>query len=494
MAITLERRWVDTGRRALLVAPVGLLSAVVVGAVLRLVLLGSDSVWLDEAVSVDIAHEGPLGIARRAADETHPPLYYTLLHFWMAVFGDSETAVRALSAAIGTTIVPVAFALGRELAGGAAGVGAAVLVAVSPIQVQYAQEARMYALLALTSGISFLALSRILRAPSKAWVVLYAAATAAMLYSHVYGLFLLAAQAAFVAVLWFAREPERRPRGRPLAVGFGTALALYAPWTVALYQQVSREVQGEDANLAWLDAPGAGDVWDTVVHWAGSEGGALALCTLAVAAAGTMLMTRVRSGSSRLSAGALAGDETVVLLVLWTTVPLVLPFIVSHVTPVHVFLSRYTVSSALALAVLAAVLASRLPRPLDRVAAASVFATLAAGTALYHATYTKTDWRSASAYLEARLTAADLIVLDRPFSTYPLRYYFSPPESQLEPQDVQVTEARARAVEERGGTVWYMRTSPDEPTAAYDVLRQVDGEPRKVTFPRLELQVFGGPT
>ena len=69
--------------------------AVAIGVVLRF--WTQSHLWLDEALSVNIA-KLPVGdIPEALRHDGHPPLYYWLLHGWMAVFGESDRSVRALS-------------------------------------------------------------------------------------------------------------------------------------------------------------------------------------------------------------------------------------------------------------------------------------------------------------------------------------------------------------------------------------------------------------
>ncbi len=92
------------------------LSAIVlIGASLRLYQLGTQSIWFDEAFSVWVAKAGVLQIIQTTAKDTHPPLYYFILHYWMAIFGDSELAVRGLSAFFGILAIPMVYVIGRQL-------------------------------------------------------------------------------------------------------------------------------------------------------------------------------------------------------------------------------------------------------------------------------------------------------------------------------------------------------------------------------------------
>src|SRR3954463_670603 len=69
--------------------------AVAAGGVLRF-WVRSD-LWLDEALSVNIARLPVRAIPGAPRHDGAPPLYYVLLHFWMRLFGAGDFAVRALS-------------------------------------------------------------------------------------------------------------------------------------------------------------------------------------------------------------------------------------------------------------------------------------------------------------------------------------------------------------------------------------------------------------
>lgn len=120
---------------------------------LRFYHLAGQSLWSDEGNSVALAQARLGEITARTAWDIHPPLYYWLLHAWMRVFGQSEVAVRALSAVAGVLLVAVVYRVGARFFGKQVGLLAAIIVTVSPFQVYYAQEARMYALLALLGAL-----------------------------------------------------------------------------------------------------------------------------------------------------------------------------------------------------------------------------------------------------------------------------------------------------------------------------------------------------
>ena len=130
-----------------------------VGALLRAWQIGAKSIWIDEAFSVWVARQPPAeGVRWLARIDQHPPLYYVLLHLWLAL-GDGPAAVRLLSATVSTLNIPALYALGARLFGRRVGLLAAAVLALSPFHVYLAQEARMYALLSLAVTASLWAVA-----------------------------------------------------------------------------------------------------------------------------------------------------------------------------------------------------------------------------------------------------------------------------------------------------------------------------------------------
>ena len=144
---------------------VGVGVGLVVAAGLLLRFWTRSGLWLDEALTVDIArlplHEIPNALKHDGA----PPLYYYLLHFWIVLFGQSNDAVRSLSGVIAVLTLPVAWLCGRRFGGRAVAWTMLVLLASAPFAVYYATESRMYALVILLTGCGFLALQRAVAAP-----------------------------------------------------------------------------------------------------------------------------------------------------------------------------------------------------------------------------------------------------------------------------------------------------------------------------------------
>ena len=96
---------------------VGVGVAVVVAAGLPLRFWTRSGLWLDEALTVDVARLPLHELSNALKHDGAPPLYYVLLHFWMGLFGQSNDAVRALSGVFAVLTLPVGYLCGRRFGG-----------------------------------------------------------------------------------------------------------------------------------------------------------------------------------------------------------------------------------------------------------------------------------------------------------------------------------------------------------------------------------------
>ena len=144
-----QTRWIAT-----------LAAIVLAGAALRLFHLGKESLWLDEAFSVSIARTTIAHIIEETSLDFHPPLYYVVLYYWVHWFDSLDATVRLLSVVFSLGTIVATWAVGRRLFGINSALIAVALVACSRFQIEFAQEARMYALLGLLGVVATYCLMR----------------------------------------------------------------------------------------------------------------------------------------------------------------------------------------------------------------------------------------------------------------------------------------------------------------------------------------------
>ena len=165
----------------------------------------------------------------------HPPLYYVLSRAWQQLFGSSIASARSLSVFFSLLLFPVVFWLCRELfEEPTPGWWAMGLLAISPVQVLYAQEAREYSLLLLTTALSCVTLVAAVKKQKWSWWIFYAVATALNLYVSLLGGYVAIAQGVYILLL-----EKFRPNKVTIRYSFSgvLALVLFAPWLWNMYTQ-----------------------------------------------------------------------------------------------------------------------------------------------------------------------------------------------------------------------------------------------------------------
>lgn len=212
------------------------------------------ALWLDEALTVNIAELPLHNLVDALRRDGAPPLYYVLLHGWIRLFGSGDVAVRALSSLFAVATIPLVYVAATRIGGRRAAWFAVALLASSPYAIRYATEARMYSLIVLLTVLGVIAVERAVRAPT-AWRLAGVAAVAgALALTHYWALFIVASS--FAVLLY-----RRRPRVA-LALGGGAAVAL-APWLPVLLYQLAH------TGAPWAPAPGLQVTVDAIVDFAG---------------------------------------------------------------------------------------------------------------------------------------------------------------------------------------------------------------------------------
>jgi hypothetical protein len=228
--------------------------------------LGARNLWFDEAWSWYVSRQPVSVILEEGRSNIHPPFLHIVLKVWTALFGESRVALRMPSLLANVGTIGLTYVLGRWMLSRRVALLAAFFLALSPHQVFYAQEARMYALVTVLTVGAVLAHVRLLRemgmlagAVARAssgrrllgWAFIYMLSGALALYTHVFGALVLTALAVHFLglVAWRSHRgdlpaPPRLLLRRWALWQLGLGL-LYAPWvTTFIYQVFSRPRQG----------------------------------------------------------------------------------------------------------------------------------------------------------------------------------------------------------------------------------------------------------
>jgi hypothetical protein len=219
------------------------LVVLLLAAALRVTHLTAQSLWADEGNSVRAAERSLDLVLAAARGDIHPPGYYVLLWGWVRLFGQSETSVRSLSAVIGVALVGLVYLAGTRWFDARAGWLAAFCAAVSPFQVAYSQEVRMYILVAALGTMAAYVCGGWVAAQGShrvRWGVMYVFAAAAGLWTH-YSFPIVLAALSVAWLVWWLQEGQSIGRWRSLAEWVGLHLAivvLYVPWLPTAWAKV----------------------------------------------------------------------------------------------------------------------------------------------------------------------------------------------------------------------------------------------------------------
>lgn len=390
-----------------------------IALLLRLYQLDAQSLWNDEMFTMQVAGL-PFGGIRECLSVSyhHPPLFFYATAAVIRWLGTSAWSLRLLPALCGAATVPLLAVLGDRLYRRPAGLLAGLICLVSPFHLAYSQEARPYALagfLALLSAGLFLLLRRRWSTSSAVGLLL---ADIALLYSHHWGIFVVAAEA-LIAFLVPSGEPKFRNRFALLLTG---TVLLYLPGISLAAHQAGT---GMHDGWTWVDPPGPMNLINTFrafsgsyfrmatsVFMTGGPIGTVAMGSLLILL-GTAILPLLRGQAAYLVPGAL-----LLLLIL------LLPFGVSFFRPEIFVWFRYTFIAFPLFCLLLGAIAAEARSP--GAAAASLFVFLLTegfGTTIYFSGWSKSNVQEVCDYVASTAPPeTDFII--RPASFAPLFGYY----------------------------------------------------------------------
>ncbi len=368
--------------------------------------IGSKSLWDDEAFSVAAARL-PLSDLWTLSTERDPHTfaYHLFLHAWIAVGGNGETWVRALSVVFSLAGVAFLWLAARRLFGVVEAHLSALLLAITAFFIQYQQEARPYAFALMLVCLSTWMFARAVQAPgnTKAWIA-WGISAAAIAYSHPFALGAVAAQALAVVFV-----PKPRPTWRQL-------LGAVVAFVLVISPLVGLLVVGSAEQLNWVAKPDFGSIAGALYLMSGHMGAGATL--IVVLTLGWFVVELIRRRKREESAATWSS----VFVLLWIVLLPAVLIAVSFVEPVLV--PRYLIPCLPAVVVAVAVTILRFhDRLLMGVVLVALLASSQAGRNGYYS-QDKDDWRTAANFVAKRAQPGDgiLFLADH---RLPFEYYYS---------------------------------------------------------------------
>ncbi len=424
-----------------------LIPITLLGAALRLFHLGTQSLWLDESLSVVFAAVPfKTGMEAVVTDGVHPPLYYLVLRLFLYM-GQSESVVRLPSVVFGTLGIPLVYEIARLCFDQKVGLVSALLLSLSPFHVWFSQEARMYTMatfLTLASIYFFLCLLQghgqrkgdqpLLSSPlqrawdcqsgeARRWWLGFVVCTALGYYTHYFTFFITLAEFAYLLITFRTHYHLFKKWTLAQAAAF---LPL-VPWLVAIFtrEMISFGI-GWVPRPEWLDL--CKTLWNLSVGYTGALTPGIILSLLPFVLA-FLWGVWIGAPSSKVRHPRL-------FLHLWFWLPMLVAFLLSLRRPIYI--DRLFIMTLPAyLILLAWGIASPKASWARWALGAGLVVAMAVGLSRVYfdaSLYTKEDWRGAARYVQNQSQPCDIITLRNFQDLLPFNYYY-----QGEVQRVPIT-------------------------------------------------------
>jgi len=237
---------------------------VVSAGCIRFLLLERQSLWNDEMFSLEVAG---LPLARiqpnLIAYFHHPPLFFYCLHAVVHLFGTTAWTLRFLSACCGSLTAGLVYFATSVFLNRRAALVAGAICLLSPFHLAYSQEGRPYAMAAFLCLATFCLMFMTIREERRIWNVLYAASLVALLYTHHWGIFVLASQMLFILT-----EPRiSRPTKKHVLLIWAIVGVCYLPEAIVIpVQSAGHGTPG----WSWVETPNVMEPAHLIAAFAGS--------------------------------------------------------------------------------------------------------------------------------------------------------------------------------------------------------------------------------
>ena len=403
------------------------------GLFLRLYHLGTDSIWSDEWYSIWLARHNVFDIVNLTSVDVHPPLYYLILHYFITVFGDTELSTRLLSMVFGLCSIFMIYVVGSQIFNKEVGLLSSLLLAVSPVHIAFSQEVRMYTLICLLALLSMCFFLRLLEQYSLKASLGYVLSSALLIYSHVFGLFIIIAQNIYFLAQLIAVKERPTLKFKIWIVLQGTLLSVYALWVPNLINQAFRIQQSLQHIPA--EAPSIDAISSSLLFFS-SDIPLLFSIFLILSLFSIITYEKSLGRIDRKNSVKpienyrwhvrISNLNPAFFLLTWLLTPIILPLIISNFfTPIYY--PRFAIAASLALYILVAKGISNLhSQRIKRAVILVIIIVSLVYAANYYSTVYKPQFRESLSYINNNAKSGDLILLFNPThyqEIVPLDYY-----------------------------------------------------------------------
>ncbi len=389
-----------------------LLGLLLLSLILRLFQISDWSFWHDEALTVLLAQKSIPEVIAITATDVHPPLYYLIVKGFL-LFGQNELTARLPSVLFGVGSVLALYLLGQMLFDKAVGLVGGYILAISPLQLFYAQEARMYTQLVCLTILSVWCLFYALQTNQGRWWSFFVIGATLSCYTADFAFPVLGAMGVYVLFI-----DRRRKRIYRFLVATGVIVLLYLPW-LSIFITQTRAV----AATYWIAPPHPLLLFTTVSGFFTSY--TLPAWGIIISLAATLFIIFVALNSLRHALRQQRDVKVLSWLLLWGAIPLATMLLISWLV-VPIFQLRTVMTAAPAFYLLVAWAIIRTPYrhlnlliflPLLAMMGISIF------NFYFNPVFAKPAWREAAFYVQSQTQAGDVVFHTSPGSLLPFLAY-----------------------------------------------------------------------
>jgi mannosyltransferase len=169
--------------------------------------LGENSLWYDECFSIDLGNDTIEEIIHYSLyNDTNPPLYLIIVHYWIDFFGNSEFSLRSISAISGSITLAVFFLFSLRFFNWQTAVFAVLFFITSNELYYYSQEGRTYGLILLLCTLSNYVFMSLIQKPNWIYAILLGLINIAIFYMHTLGCINIVGQILLAPILAFNKQ------------------------------------------------------------------------------------------------------------------------------------------------------------------------------------------------------------------------------------------------------------------------------------------------
>ncbi len=390
-----------------------LILILIISFFVRIYGLQSENIWSDEAVTIFNSHKSVLHNIKWSLGYGYYPSYHVILSLWEKIFGLKEFNVRFLSLIFGILSVYMIFKIGTFMFNKKVGFYSSIILALSPYNVYYSQEARVYALFVFLSLCSIYFYLKLIQSNKNKHMVYYVLFTFLMLITHPPAIFILVFQN--IHYLFFVKKNLKKwvfiqfalfmfflpllLRTLSVISGFSGYLTVAPPDIVTLLRTFYIFSAGETFRIEAL-----------VIGSFISIGFFLLLFSV--------LLQMAKDIKNKY----LNINKTIFLL-LWLTIPILLLIMQSYVFNSYYF-ERYVIVSSIALYILIALSITRFNNRTQMIIMTSIIILSLMMLYIEFETNSNGRWKDTADYIKANKNENETVVIHHPNAIYPFAYYF----------------------------------------------------------------------